>query len=241
MKTQTKTHCSISSNSREEKVHVYRDTHWVQQTIYPNFQGEQIVESLVKPTQLLYAVRSGNKIHNPAVSNILIAPLQFSAKVILQAGGEVIASCPAPLIPNTCWFKHSLQRRSCNSFLSFLENWKNNGRHFTSYFWYDKEIRRKVHFSSSVLFLKPCHQIATLICTLLFFHRNKEKRQRDKKEGNIFTLLFRISPWYWEKIISGQSNAQYKRWCCILLTNCFWATAKAVMWARELWHRALGP
>lgn len=81
------------THRKKKTVHVYKDTHWVQQTIYPNFQGERIVESLVKPTQLLYAVRSGNKIHNPAVSNILIAPLQFSAKVILRL--EMKWLCPA--------------------------------------------------------------------------------------------------------------------------------------------------
>ena len=67
----------------------------MQQTIYPNFQGEQIFESLVKPMQLLYAVKSGNKIYHLAVSNI--APLQFSAKVIPKAGDEAIAC----MLPNT--------------------------------------------------------------------------------------------------------------------------------------------
>lgn len=67
----------------------------MQQTIYPNFQGKQIFESLVKPMQLLYAVKSGNRIHHLAVCNI--APLQFSAKIILQTGDEAIAC----VLPNT--------------------------------------------------------------------------------------------------------------------------------------------
>lgn len=76
-------------------MHIYKHTHWVQQTIYPNFEGEQILESLVKPMQLLYAVESGNKIHPLTVSNT--APLRFSAEVILQAGYEAIAC----ILPNT--------------------------------------------------------------------------------------------------------------------------------------------
>lgn len=76
-------------------VHIYKDTHWMQQTIYPNFQGKQIFESLVKPMQLLYAVKSGNRIHHLTVCNI--APLQFSAKIILQTGDEAIAY----VLPNT--------------------------------------------------------------------------------------------------------------------------------------------
>ena len=83
------------TDRKKKTAHIYRDTHWMQQTIYPNFQGEQIFESLVKPMQLLYAVKSGNKIYHLAVSNI--APLQFSAKVILQAGDEAIAC----VLPNT--------------------------------------------------------------------------------------------------------------------------------------------
>lgn len=44
---------SVSSNGQEEK-----DTQHTldAQTIYPNFQGEQTFESLVKPMQLLHAV-----------------------------------------------------------------------------------------------------------------------------------------------------------------------------------------
>lgn len=77
---------------KKKTVHLYKD---MQQTIYPNIQEEQIFESLVKPMQLLYAVKSGNKIHHLSVSNI--ASLQFSAKVILQAGDEAIAH----VLPNT--------------------------------------------------------------------------------------------------------------------------------------------
>lgn len=83
------------TDRKKKTVHIYKDTHWTQQTIYPNFQGEQIFESLVKPLQLLYAVKSRNKIHHLAVSNI--APSQFSAKAILQAGDEAIAC----ILPST--------------------------------------------------------------------------------------------------------------------------------------------
>lgn len=95
MKAQTHTILSPVTDRKKKTVHIYKDTHWMQQTIYPNFQGEQIFESPVKAMQLLYAVKSGNKIHHPAVSNI--TSLQFSAKVILQAGDEAIAC----ILPNT--------------------------------------------------------------------------------------------------------------------------------------------
>lgn len=48
--------------------------------------------------QLLYAVKTGNKIYHFAVSSI--APLQFSAKVILQAGDEAIV-CILPNITDS--------------------------------------------------------------------------------------------------------------------------------------------
>lgn len=59
------------------------------QKIYPDFKGEQTFGSLVKPMQLLYAVKSGNKTHHLIVRNK--TPLQLSSKAILEAGDEAIA------------------------------------------------------------------------------------------------------------------------------------------------------
>lgn len=87
-------------------------------------------------------------------------------------------------------------------------------------FWYDKEIGRKVYFNY-IVFLKPYHQhqIDTLFFTLLFFHRKEESKNKETKEGHIFTLgcaaLFRMKPvvlgkkWSHDNLIHSRYEAVY--------------------------------
>lgn len=90
----------------------------MQKPIYPNFEGEQILESLVKPMQLLYAVESGNKIHPLTVSNT--APLQFSAEMILQAGDEAIACILSNTTDSHLAALSTLTKKKSDRFPSFL-------------------------------------------------------------------------------------------------------------------------